>query len=188
MKKSRLKEIIKEEYINFLREQLNELKVDDPKLQTQIKKFADLSDEIDKLSSNLNKLKKEYKSIEDTIRPIIEELDKTKDNTLEVENILVTIKSKGYDRTSMAYKEAFTYLYERVNPAMKKIADEALEVTKKTSTVASKIAVQKNESISGSIKKLLSSIKSFIKKSFNKIKGLNNNLENYNKNMKKMIA
>ena len=187
MKKSELRQIIKEEYSIFLKNELNELKIEDPKLQEQIKKFANLSNEIDKLSNNLKQLNKEYKSIEDVIRPILEELDETKDRALEVENILVTIKKKGFDRTSVAYKEAFVYLYERVNPAMKKIADEALKVTEKTSRVASTIAVQKNESVSSIIKKLLSSIKSFIKNSFNKIKGLNDNLKEYNKNIKKYI-
>jgi len=124
-------------------EMLNEMEVKDPNLETQIEKFAELSDQIDKISNTLTQLKKEYSSISKALLPILEELEETQDRALETKNVLVTIKKKGFERTSYAYKEAFSWLNTRINPTMQKIVQEALEKTKKTATIASSIGVQK---------------------------------------------
>jgi predicted nuclease with TOPRIM domain len=77
---------------------IQEVKVEDPELTAQIKEFAELSDEIDRVSARLKMIEKKYKGLEEVIRPVLDELDETKDKALEVENILVTIKRKGYDK------------------------------------------------------------------------------------------
>ena len=130
-----------EEEVEVLR--LNEVEVTDPELQSQIQEFATLSDEIDRINNTLKKLKDRYSSLSDILLPLLNELAETKDNALEVEDILVTIKKKGYERTSVGYKEAFEWLKDRVNPQMKKIVEEALEKTKKTSQIAPAIGVQR---------------------------------------------
>lgn len=122
---------------------LREAKVEDPELVKQIKQYAELSDSIDKAKSELKKLESKYKELEDVIRPLLEELEETQDRALEVEDILVTIKKRGFERTSIAYKEALEWVRDRINPAMKKIVDDSLEATKKTSYIASQIGVQK---------------------------------------------
>lgn len=122
---------------------IREVKVEDPELAAQIKEYAELSDSIDRIKSELKKLEVKYKGLEEVIRPLLEELEETQDKALEVEDILVTIKRKGYERTSIAYKEALEWVRDRINPAMRKIVDDSLEATKKPTYIASQIGVQK---------------------------------------------
>jgi chromosome segregation ATPase len=154
---------------------IQEVKVDDPELTTQIKEFAELSDEIDQLTARLKLLEKKYKGLEEVIRPVLDELDETKDKALEVENILVTIKRKGYERTSFAYKEALEWVRERINPAMRKIVDDSIEATAKTSRIASQIGVQKIEEQSV-LDKIVNTLKGYWSKITQKLSAANNSL------------
>jgi predicted nucleic acid-binding Zn-ribbon protein len=122
---------------------ITEKKVEDPELAAQIKEYAEISDSLDRAKAELKKLESKYKELEGVIRPLLEELQKTQDKALEVEDILVTIKRKGYERTSYAYKEALDWVKDRINPAMRKIVDDSLEATKKPAYIASQIGVQK---------------------------------------------
>jgi len=154
---------------------ITEKKVEDPELTQQIKDFAELSDEIDRTSAKLKLLQSKYKALEDVIRPVLEELDDTKEKALEVENILVTIKRKGFDRTSYAYKDALEWVKQRVNPAMRKIVDDSIEQTAKTATIASQIGVQKLEEES-KIQSYIERIKGAWNKFTQKLSALNNKL------------
>jgi len=154
---------------------IQEVKVEDPELTAQIKEFAELSDEIDQLSAKLKMLEKKYKGLEEVIRPVLDELDETKDKALEVENILVTIKRKGYDRTSFAYKEALEWVKKRINPAMRKLVDDSLEATAKTATIASQIGVQKIEEQSV-LDKIINTLKGYWSKITQKLSAANNSL------------
>jgi predicted transcriptional regulator len=162
MENNRLKRII----IEAVRQILSEKEITDPELQTQIKEFAELSNQIDRITNELKKLKDKYDSIESILTPILDELAETNDKALEVEDILVTIKKKGFERTSYAYKEAFEWLKTKVNPALRAIVEEALEKTKKTSKIASSIAVQKTLSeskMTGIVSKLKGYWNSFLR-------------------------
>ena len=154
---------------------IQEVKVEDPELTAQIKEFAELSDEIDRVSARLKMLEKKYKVLEEVIRPVLDELDETKDKALEVENILVTIKRKGYDRTSFAYKEALEWVKKRINPAMRKLVDDSLEATAKTATIASQIGVQKIEEQSV-LDKIVNTLKGYWSKITQKLSAANNSL------------
>ena len=131
---------------------LTEAKVEDPVLAAQIKEYAEISDSLDRAKAELKKIESKYEELEGVIRPILEELQETQDKALEVEDILVTIKRRGYDRTSYAYKEALEWVRDRINPAMKKIVDDSLEATKKPSYIASQIGVQKLKEEKGNSK------------------------------------
>ena len=148
------------------------MKITDPQLQEQIKEFARLSDEIDVVKNKLKELETQYGSIEDIIRPVLEQLDETEDRALEVGNILITIKKKGYERTSYAYKEAFEWLKKRVNPIMRKLVEEVLEQTKKIAKISSSIGVQKLEE-----NKILDAIKSFFSNWASKLSNYNKQLD-----------
>lgn len=154
---------------------IKEVKVEDPELTAQIKEFAELSDEIDRVSARLKLLQTKYKNIEEIIRPVLEELDETKDKALEVENILVTIKRKGYDRTSYRYKEALDWVRERINPAMRKIVDDSLKATENTATIASQIGVQKIEEQS-ILDRIVNTLKGYWTKITQKLSAANNKL------------
>lgn len=150
------------------RYRINEAKVEDPDLAEKIKKFAELSDKIDEIKADLKSLTKEYDDIEVHIRPILEELKKTKDSALQVENILITIKRAGYERENIKYKEAFELVYSKVNGQIKAIIDEAMEKSKTLTKVASSIGVQKlsenklRKSLTSAIGKITSLLKPFI--------------------------
>jgi hypothetical protein len=53
---------------------LNEAVIEDKDLQSQIKEFATISDQIDSISSELKKLENRYKELEGAIRPVLEQL------------------------------------------------------------------------------------------------------------------
>lgn len=147
---------------------INEAIVDDEELADKIKRFAELSDKIDEIKNNLNTLKTEYDDIEVHLRPILEQLSNTKDKALQVEKILVTIKRKGYERENVSYKDAFNWLYSRVNSQMKAIIDEALEKNKTLTKIASSIGVQKlsenklRKSLTSAVGRITSLLKPFI--------------------------
>ena len=147
---------------------INEATVEDPELVERIKKYAELSDKIDEIKADLKTLTKEYDDIEVHIRPILEELKKTKDNVLQVENILITIKRAGYERENIKYKEAFELVYSKVNGQIKAIIDEAMEKSKTLTKVASSIGVQKlsenklRKSLTSAIGRITSLLKPFI--------------------------
>jgi chromosome segregation ATPase len=164
-------------------ETIEEIKIEDSNLESKIKEFANLSDQIDSISNELKKLKSQYSSLENILTPLLEELDDTQDKALEIEGILVTIKKRGFERTSYAYKEAFEWLVERVNPTMKKIVEEALEKTKKTSKIATAIGVQKIIPEN----KIIDSIKKYWNLFLNRIKLYNNQLGGYIDDIKKNI-
>ena len=154
---------------------IQEIQVEDPELIAQIKEFAELSDEVDRVSARLKLLQNKYKGLEEIIRPVLDELDETKDKALEVENILVTIKRKGYDRTSYAYKEALDWVKKRINPRMQKLVDDSLKATEKTATIASQIGVQKIEEQSV-LDKIINTLKGYWSKITQKLSAANNSL------------
>lgn len=150
------------------RYRINEAIIEDPDLVEKIKKFAELSDKIDEITANLKSLKREYDDIEVHITPILVELKKTKDNVIQVENILITIKKAGGDKKNIKYKDAFNWLYSRVNAQMKAIIDESIQKNMTVSKVASSISVQKlsenkiRKSLTSAVGRITSLLKPFI--------------------------
>lgn len=127
------------------RYRINEAKVTDPYLAQKIMEFADLSNQLDRLKGELKAKDIRYKEIESELLPILEELERTGDRTLEVYDIIITIKKIGTYRTDYKYKEAFEWLLERVNQAMKDIVLAAKEETKTITRIASSLGVQKKK-------------------------------------------
>lgn len=124
---------------------LNEMHVEDPELQSLIKQFAFLSDKIDRMKGLLHTLTTRYDEIEDILRPILDEMKETGDKTLQVEDIIVTVKRYGYNRDSSQYKEAYAYLLSKVNGKLREIAEEVLAAHTKQVQIATSIGVQKTE-------------------------------------------
>lgn len=156
MRKSELRQIIREEI-------LNEVNLDD-EMNQKINEFGELSNEIDKLNSTLKKLKSRYTELESSIRPILEEISDLKQSSIQTNKYLVTIKRKGFDRENFKYKEAFETSLTKVNKQTRAILEEVLNQTKSITRVASSIGVQKLES-SG-----LQTVLNKIKSGFNKLK------------------
>jgi hypothetical protein len=124
---------------------LGEMRVTDEGLSRLIVEYSDLSDDIDRIKMELKEREAKFKEIEVQIRPVLEALEETKEKTLQVDDIIVTFKRKGYDRASIGYKELYEYLLERVNGAMRRIVEEAKAANTKTVSVPSSIGVQRLE-------------------------------------------
>lgn len=136
---------------------LIELDVTDPILEKKIREYAKLSDEIDKKKAELEELTKKYKPLDSELRTILENIDAAQDRVLRAKDLLVTIKQAGYHRDTVSYKDAVEYLMGKVNSKIRALAETALDVTKKSTYVVSKLAVQKvSESVkdSGLISKI----------------------------------
>ena len=160
---------------------IKEIDVKDPQLQRKVNEFADLSNKIDKLKVELKSLSKKYEGIADELIPLLEQAS---DNSLKTEKFLVFIKRKGYERERYGYKDAFNWLFDRVNPAMKKIVNEALEATKTLSKVAPVIASQKNEGISDVWLK----IRNFIRRITGSIRRSNRDVQSANTRFESMLS
>ena len=124
---------------------LGEMRVTDEGLSRLIVDYSRLSDEIDRIKMELKEKEAKFKELEGQIRPVLEALDETEEKTLQVDDIIVTVKRKGYERTSVGYKELYEYLLERVNGSMRRIVEEARDANTKTVSVPSAIGVQKFE-------------------------------------------
>lgn len=113
-----------------------------PELEEQIDEFAELSDEIDRINAQLKKLKSRYGYLEDSLRPVMEDLDEQSQSAIQTKKYLLTIKRKGYDRTNVKYKQAFEQSLTKVNAQTRKVLEEVLDSTKATTRVVSKLGVQ----------------------------------------------
>jgi len=109
--------------------------------KNRIDEFAALSDEIDRITAILKKLKTRYNAIDKELTPMMEQLEEMGQSAIETEKSLLTIKRKGYLRETPKYKMAFELALTKVNAQTKKLLDEALNASKSTTRVATTLAV-----------------------------------------------
>lgn len=164
MNKKKLAQLIVESY-----RAIKEMEVTDPELQKKIQRFAELSDEMDKFKAEIDKRKKEFSGLESELKTLLESMKDLKDSTLEVENLIVSIKKKGYEYDKYKYKEAFDWLFERVNGAMKKLVDDALKANKGVTKVSSQIGVQYKKLDEGIVEKVKNFFKGVLQKMSSRI-------------------
>jgi len=135
MKMKDLMDIIREEI-------LNEFQLDKSILE-KVDEFGELSDEMDKVKKQLDEMKKKYEGLEDELRPLLEELNRYNQKSIQTEKFLVSIKRFGYEKENMKYKEVFEQSLTKVNKNTKKLLEDLLQSTKTISQVVTSIGVQK---------------------------------------------
>jgi methyl-accepting chemotaxis protein len=135
MKMKDLMDIIREEI-------LNEFQLDKSILE-KVDEFGELSDEMDKVKKQLDEMKKKYEGLEDELRPLLEELNRYNQKSIQTEKYLVSIKRFGYEKENMKYKEVFEQSLTKVNKNTKKLLEDLLQSTKTISQVVTSIGVQK---------------------------------------------
>jgi uncharacterized protein YoxC len=135
MKMKDLMDIIREEILNEF--QLNK------SILEKVDEFGELSDEIDKVKKQLDEMKKKYEGLEDELRPLLEELNRYNQKSIQTEKFLVSIKRFGYEKENMKYKEVFEQSLTKVNKNTKKLLEDLLQSTKTISKVVTSIGVQK---------------------------------------------
>lgn len=114
----------------------------DRSIEMKIDEFGDLSDSMDRMKDELNRIKQRYSELEDELRPVMEELDEQHRKSLKTNRFLLTIKRKGYNRNSFKYKESFEKSLTKVNKQTRKLLEELLQSTKTTSRVLTSLGVQ----------------------------------------------
>lgn len=128
-----------------------EVAPEDP-LADQVRQFAQLVEKIDSLKAQLKHLEDQYPQLEAPIYKILEDLqtvDTDVNKSIKVGNeLIVTFARKPYEQTKVKYKEAFEYLYGKVNGAIKKLADEAKDATASIAKVKGSVKVTKLEAAS----------------------------------------
>jgi uncharacterized protein YoxC len=162
MKMKHLMDIIREEI-------LNEFQLDKSILE-KVDEFGELSDEMDKVKKQLDEMKKKYEGLEDELRPLLEELNKYNQKSIQTEKFLVSIKRFGYEKENMKYKEVFEQSLTKVNRNTKKLLEDLLQSTKTISQVVTSIGVQKIgegffSDFVNKIKTLLNKLTSSVKRS-----------------------
>jgi len=135
MKMKHLMDIIREEI-------LNEFQLDKSILE-KVDDFGELSDEMDKVKKQLDEMKKKYEGLEDELRPLLEELNKYNQRSIQTEKYLLSIKRFGYEKENVKYKEVFEQSLTKVNKNTKKLLEDLLQSTKTISQVVTSIGVQK---------------------------------------------
>ncbi len=162
MKMKDLMDIIREEI-------LNEFQLDKSLLE-KVDEFGELSDEMDKVKKQLDEMNKKYEGLEDELRPLLEELNKYNQKSIQTEKYLVSIKRFGYEKENMKYKEVFEQSLTKVNKNTKKLLEDLLQSTKTISQVVTSIGVQKIgegffSDFVNKIKTLLNKLTSSVKRS-----------------------
>lgn len=77
MRTSELRGVIRDMIVEFRTES---------NINTMIDEFGELSDDMDRLKNQLEGLKKRYSQIEDELRPILEELNRFNQKSIQTEN------------------------------------------------------------------------------------------------------
>lgn len=165
---------------------LNEFQME-PSLKRKINEFGKLNDEIDSLKYKLNKLTKDYKVIEQELRPLLEELQRHGEESVMTEKYLVSIKQGGYERINYSYKKGFEKSLTKVNKSTRKLLEDLLKTTETITYISSKVGVQKL-SESSFIKRFFTTILTLIKKVVPSIRRNKKDLSSLNKLTKRMMG
>jgi chromosome segregation ATPase len=170
---------------NAIRHIIKEETAVDNEIEDKIDEFGKLSDEMDRVKSRLEKLKKQYVEIETELRPVLEELTKHNQKSMQTEKYLVTLKRMGYHKENYKYKDAFNTSLTKVNQQTRRLLEELLQSTKTITSVASSIGVQPvRESF---FKDLIKKVKSLFRGIIPSIKKTSKEVDNLQKITQRMM-
>lgn len=177
MKPIELKELVREILLTEFQR--------DKEIESKINEFGELSDEMDRVKNQLERLKKRYSQLEGELRPILEHLTEYNQKSVQTERYLVSIKRMGFEKTNYRYKEVFEESLGKVNKNTKLILENLLQTTKTLSKVVSSIGVQPlNENL---LIKLLGRIKGMFLKVISRIRNSNREMDELQRVSKQMI-
>ena len=135
--------ITKKQLMNMIEEEIiKEFQIQKSIIE-KIDEFGELSNEMDKVKKSLDEMKKKYEGLEDELRPLLEELSKYNQKSIQTEKYLLSIKRFGYEKENLKYKEVFEQSLTKVNKNTKKLLEDLLQTTKTISKVVTSIGVQK---------------------------------------------
>jgi septal ring factor EnvC (AmiA/AmiB activator) len=157
----------------------------DVDIEDKIDEFGELSDEMDRVKSRLEKLKKQYLEIESELRPVLEELTKHNQKSITTGRYLITLKRMGYHKENYKYKEVFNKSLTKVNQQTRRLLEELLHKTKTITQVSSSIGVQPVRE--GFISDLIKKVKSLFRGIIPSIRKTNKEIDNLQKITQRMM-
>ena len=146
----------------------------DADVESKLREFYQLAQKVAALSTELKSAQAKLGTLEEDITA---ELERANGNASETKEFVAKIERKGYDRSGPKYKEAFQLLLSKVNPALKKIAEEALEATKSVTTIKPQIAVGKRSQNPLFETGMWEKVKNILRKIASRISGYNDFIE-----------
>lgn len=176
----------KTKLIKTFEEFLYEAFIEDPDITTQISAFYDLQEQIKILEAELSKKKKEFKQFETDVKPMIDGMKDVGDKLAETEEYVIKVSKFGGDRLDVSYKNAFESALEKVNAATKRVLNEALEASKKVTHVKHSFSIDKIVTEASLFDKIKGAIKGAINKLLNIFKKESKNIDDANKDLKKL--
>lgn len=136
----------------------------DPEFETALREFRKRESELEPMRRRLAALKDEMKPLEKEQRALlarideaISEFDGYASKYYEAKDLVLRVSRKASTRESPKYKELFEFLYDKVNPALKKAADEQRSALTSISRTLPKVTVEPRESALGNLWKRIKS-------------------------------
>jgi septal ring factor EnvC (AmiA/AmiB activator) len=162
----KLKEILMEDIDKDIKQNINEM--------------GEISKEISQLQDKLKPLQKRYGDIVKEILPVINQLGK--ENVITKKYVFRILK-KGFDRSTVSYKEGFTNALKKVNKSTKLVLERILRETEKLTYIKPQFSIKPVEGVGDVLKKWVNKFKMLVRKispSLRKIK-------DGNKELRKMV-
>jgi hypothetical protein len=148
---------------------VSEAVVDDPAIKEKIANYYELQKQIKEMEANLKQMKSEFGEFEQLLNPIIDGLKELKDRTADTGEYIIEISKFGGPRQDVSYKDAFENALTKVNGATKRVLQEALEASKKTTNVKHSFSINKAQMSEVS---LLDKLKTAVKSAVTKFIGI----------------
>lgn len=158
-----LEEIVKKHLTNLL-----EAKEAKGKIAKQIDEFSEIQDQINKLESEVKKLKDnpKYADLKESVGKIMEELKATGEDTVETKKYILKITRMGSESESPRYSKILEEFLPKVSIKLRDTYDKLKQahtsITKRSPSidVKKKEDVKENEGGTPSLSGILSNIKS----------------------------
>ena len=122
-----------------LKQLINENHIIESGIKDEIDELGKLTSQIERLKKQLQPLQKRYGKVVEDIIPFIDKVDK---ETLTTNNFVMKIIRRGYERENYSYKEGFLNGLNKVNENTKKILQQILEETKKLTKINPSFSVK----------------------------------------------
>lgn len=101
----------------------------------------DKINKVGKLNDKINKLKKELKPLQDELNEVSNGLLNEVKDSVNTNNYMFVITSKGYERTNKSYKDGFLKSLDKVNSNTRKVLENELKKTENVSYIKPKFKI-----------------------------------------------
>ena len=133
----------------------------DKDIKKNINEMGEISKEISQLQDKLKPLQKRYGDIVKEVLPVVNQLGK--ENVITKKYVFRILK-KGFDRSTVSYKEGFSNALKKVNKSTKLVLERILKETEKLTYIKPQFSIKPVEGVSDTLKKWVNRFKGFVRK------------------------